>query len=140
MATQSVSDVMTLNPRTFPADATVREAAEEMRLSSIGDVLVEDDGEICGIVTDRDIVIRCIAGGGDPNTDTLGSICSRQIATLAPTDAVDAAVELMRSKGIRRIPVVEQGMPVGIVSLGDLAVERDPRSALGGISAAAPNQ
>ena len=140
MASNCVSDVMSINPLAFPSDATVREAAEEMRLGSIGDVLVEEDGEIRGIVTDRDIVIRCIAGGGDPDTLTLGSICSRDIATLSPSDGVDAAIELMKVRGVRRIPVVEEGVPVGILSLGDLAVDQEPRSALGSISAAAPNR
>lgn len=137
---QTIGDVMTANPRTFSTDATIREAAEEMRLSSIGAVVVEEDGEICGILTDRDIVVRCIAAGGDPGQDTIGPICSREITTLTPNDDVDRAIAVMREKGIRRIPVVENGKPVGMVSLGDLALERDPRSALGGISAAAPNQ
>jgi CBS domain-containing protein len=64
---------------------------------------------------------------------------SRAWAAVTPTDSIKQAVQLMRSKAIRRLPVVEGGQPVGIVSLGDLAVERDPGSALGDISAAPPN-
>jgi CBS domain-containing protein len=66
-------------------------------------------------------------------------VCSAELATLAPEDTVDEAVRLMRQKAVRRLPVVEAGRPVGIVSLGDLAVEREPESALGDISAAPPN-
>jgi CBS domain-containing protein len=61
------------------------------------------------------------------------------MTTLTPTDTVEDAVRLMRDKAIRRLPVVEKGKPVGIVSLGDLAVTQDPHSALGNISAASPN-
>jgi CBS domain-containing protein len=59
---------------------------------------------------------------------------------LSPTDSVEEAVALMRDKSVRRLPVVEHGHPVGIVSLGDLAIEKDPHSALGDISAAPPNR
>jgi CBS domain-containing protein len=69
----------------------------------------------------------------------LGDICSREPTALAPTDTVEEAVRLMRDKAIRRLPVVEDRTPVGIVSLGDLAVEQDPDSVLGNISAAPPN-
>src|SRR4030095_10653990 len=69
-----------------------------------------------------------------------GLLCaaSRAWAAVTPTDSIEQAVQLMRSKAIRRLPVVEGGQPVGIVSLGDLAVERDPGSALGDISAVPP--
>jgi CBS domain-containing protein len=123
----------------MPMTSTVAEAARKMRDADIGDVIVLDDGQLRGIVTDRDIVIRAIADGRDPATVKLGDICSRDLTTLSPTDTVDDAVRLMRDKAIRRLPVVEQGKPVGIVSLGDLAVSQDPHSALGNISAAAPN-
>jgi CBS domain-containing protein len=69
----------------------------------------------------------------------LGDICSRELTVLSPTDAVETAVELMREKAIRRLPVVENGTAIGIVSLGDLALAQDPRSALSDISAAPPN-
>jgi CBS domain-containing protein len=100
---------------------------------------VEKNGALCGIVTDRDIVVRCVAEGGDCDEMTLASICSPHLATLSPNDQIGNAIELMRKKAIRRIPVVEDGKAVGILSLGDLALERDPKSALGGISAAAAN-
>jgi len=137
---QLVRDVMTPNPVTLPATASLVEAALAMRDFDMGDVLVLDNGQVCGIVTDRDIVVRGIAAGNYPATVTLGEICSRDLTTLSATDRVEDAVSLMREKAIRRLPVVEGGKPVGIVSLGDLAVERDPHSALSDISAAPPNR
>ena len=137
---QLVRDVMTPNPVALQATSSLVEAALAMRDFDVGDVLVLDDGQICGIVTDRDIVVRGIAGGNYPATVKLGEICSRELTTLSPTDSVEDAVNLMRQKAIRRLPVVENGRPVGILSLGDLALEKDPHSALGDISAAPPNR
>ena len=137
---QLVRDVMTPNPVALQATSSLVEAALAMRDFDVGDVLVLDDGQICGIVTDRDIVVRGIAGGNYPATVKLGEICSRELTTLSPTDSVENAVSLMRQKAIRRLPVVEHGQPVGILSLGDLALEKDPHSALGNISAAPPNR
>ena len=104
------------------------------------DVIVLDNGQICGIVTDRDIPIRGVAEGRNISSLTLGDIRSRQLTTLSPTDSIDDAVLLMREKALRRLPVVEGGKPVGIVSLGDLAVTQDPHSALGNISSAPANR
>jgi CBS domain-containing protein len=137
---QLVRDVMTPNPVALSSTVSLVEAALVMRDSDVGNVLVLDDGQVRGIVTDRDIVIRGIAGGNYPSTVTLGEICSRDLSTLSPTDSVEEAVSLMREKAIRRLPVVDRGKPVGIVSLGDLALEKDPHSALGNISAAPPNR
>jgi CBS domain-containing protein len=135
-----VQDIMTPNPVVLPVTASLIDTAMAMRDADVGAVVVLEDGQICGIVTDRDLVIRGIAGGNYPSTVTLGEICSRDLTTLAPTDSVEDAVRLMREKAIRRLPVVEHGKPVGIVSLGDLAIEKDPHSALGDISAAPPNR
>jgi len=111
-----------------------------MRDADIGNVIVTDNGHICGIVTDRDITIRGVAEARNIASLTLGDICSRELTTLSPQDSVEDAVRLMREKAIRRLPVVEGGKPIGVVSLGDLAVTQDHRSALGNISAAAPNR
>jgi len=137
---QKISELMTRNPVTMPATASILEAARAMRDSDIGAVVVLDNGKVYGIATDRDIVVRAIAQRHDPATTKLRDICSHDLTTLAPTDTVEHAVEVMRDKTIRRLPVVENGRPVGIVSLGDLAVERDPDSALGNISAAPANR
>ena len=109
-----------------------------MRDENIGAVVVEEDGKFCGIVTDRDIVVRALASGHDGKAD-LGSVCSKEITALSVEHTDEDAVELMRAKSIRRLPVMENGRVVGIVSLGDLAIERDPRSVLAGISSAPAN-
>ena len=137
---QSIRDVMTAHPVTLQATASVVDAARAMRDSDIGDVIVVENGRICGIVTDRDIAVRGVAEGRNISTLTLGDICSRQLTTLSPTDSVEDAVLLMREKALRRLPVVEGGKPVGIVSLGDLAVTQDLHSTLGNISAAPANR
>jgi CBS domain-containing protein len=136
---QIVNEVMTRAPRTIEATDTVREAARIMDEAAVGAIIVEKDGQLCGILTDRDIVVRCVAKGSNPDDMTAGAVCSEHLATLSVRDTVDNAIALMAKKAIRRIPVVDNGRAVGIVSLGDLAQNRDPKSALGGISAAAPN-
>jgi CBS domain-containing protein len=138
--TTTVSDVMTTNLVKLDADATVLDAARRMRDSAIGDVLVTDDGKLRGIVTDRDLVVRCLADEKDANRVHLGELLSSDLITLSPDDGFDDAVQLMNDHAVRRLPVVKGEEVVGIVSIGDLAVERDRQSALGGISAAPPNQ
>lgn len=139
--TTTVKDLMTTNPTTLGEDDTALEAARMMRDSAIGDVLVTTgSGELCGIVTDRDIVVRCLAEDRDPSTTKLGSLCSKTLATLSPDAGAEDAVKLMEQRAIRRLPVVDGDRPVGILSIGDLAVERDRRSALGEISAAPPSR
>jgi CBS domain-containing protein len=136
---QSIREVMTPTPVACAATATVAEAARFMRDGDVGDVLVERDGAVCGIVTDRDLVVRAIADGRDPNEVTLAEVCSAELTALSPTDSVEDAIRLMREKALRRLPVLDDGTAVGIVSIGDLAEERDPDSALADISAAPPN-
>jgi CBS domain-containing protein len=134
-----IRDVMTPAPILLSERQTAADAARMMKECDVGDVLVcGDDGRLFGIVTDRDLVVRCLADERDGNT-TLREICSTDVSTLAPDASIDDAVSLMRSCAVRRIPVVENGDLVGIVSLGDLAQERDPNSALGRISSAPAN-
>ena len=136
---QRIHDVMTPHPVTLPGTASVQEAARTMREQAIGDVIVMENQQVCGIVTDRDIVVRAVAEARDPAATTLDDICSHTLTTVSPEDSLEQAVHLMRAKAIRRLPVVEDGWAVGMVSLGDLAVAREPDSALGEISAAPPN-
>ena len=135
---QSIRDVMTSNPRTLEAGATAVDAARAMRDEDVGAVIVTEGDEIRGIVTDRDITVRLVADGKDPK-GTVGSMCTSDVVTVTPDDSVDDAIRIMSDKAIRRLPVVEKGRPVGIVSIGDLAVEGDGERALAHISAAPPN-
>jgi signal-transduction protein with cAMP-binding, CBS, and nucleotidyltransferase domain len=136
---QTVEEVMTPTPRTVEADKSVESAAQLMAEADVGAVVVTKADEIRGILTDRDIVVRCIAQGGDCSSTSVGSICSEHVAQLSSKDTVDKAIALMAEKAIRRVPVVDAGRIVGILSLGDLALHRDPDSALASISAAPPN-
>ena len=137
---ERLREVMTAAPRCLSPTDTVGEAARMMRDENIGDVLVCVDDRLTGIVTDRDLVVRALAEqAGDPRQTRLGDIASKELVMLSPDDSVEEAVALMRGHAIRRIPVCENGRPVGVVALGDLAVERDWDSALADISAAPAN-
>ena len=136
---QTVREVMTENVVTLQGSAPLTDAARRMKDADIGDVIVMADGEMCGMVTDRDIVVRAIAQGRDPQSTTLDEICTHQLATVGPDDSVDQAIQIIRERAVRRVPVVEGGRPVGIISIGDLAIERDHDSALADISAAEGN-
>lgn len=131
---QQVKEVMTERPITLDRDTSLAEAARLMRDQGIGDVIVVEGEDAEGIVTDRDIVIRGVAEGADPNTTRLGQVISAELVSVAPDDPVERAIELMREKAVRRLPVLEGGKPVGVVSLGDLAIRRDVDSVLADIS------
>ncbi len=131
---QQVKDVMTEGPITLDRDASLVEAARLMRDRGIGDVIVVEGEDAEGIVTDRDIVIRAIAEGANPNTTRLGQVVTSDLTSVAPEDSVERAIELMREKTVRRLPVLDGGKPVGVVSLGDLAIQQDAGSILAEIS------
>jgi CBS domain-containing protein len=138
MAT-TVEEIMTRDPRTVSASDTIADAARVMNESDIGDVIVVDGEQIKCIVTDRDIVVRAIAEGRDPSSTSVSDVCTPSLETIEPDASVDDALRKMREADIRRLPVVRDGRPVGIISLGDLAVEREPDSTLADISAASPD-
>jgi CBS domain-containing protein len=136
---ETVGTVMTRDPKVLESNAPLTDAARVMRDADIGDVIVIEGGSVCGIATDRDIVVRGIASGKDPSTTRLDEICSRDVTTVSSDTPVGEAVRLMRDRAIRRLPVVDGDQPVGVISLGDLAMERDPSSALADISEAPPS-
>lgn len=131
-----------MSPRVvvIPAAATVREAARLMALNDIGDVVVvDDDRHPIGIVTDRDLVVRAIAA--DRGLDVaVHDVMTATLLTVRSDSMLDAVVRLMLDATVRRLPVVDDGHLVGVVSLGDLARHRDPGSALAAISASAPGR
>ncbi len=136
---QQVKELMTERPVTLDRDASLAEAARLMRDRGIGDVIVVDGEDAEGIVTDRDIVIRGVAEGADPETTRLGQVVSPELVSVAPDDPVERAIQLMREKAVRRLPVLEGGKPVGVLSLGDLAVAREGDSVLADISEEPPD-
>jgi CBS domain-containing protein len=137
----TVQDIMTTELTTVPMSAPIEQAARLMRDEDIGDVIViNDDGGLVGLVTDRDITIRATADGRDPSGTTVREICSSDLVTARPGADVSEVAELMRSQAVRRIPVVDGDRPVGIISLGDLAVDREPDSTLAEISTEDPDR
>jgi CBS domain-containing protein len=137
---RTVEEIMTHDPRTVDADASVVDAAREMRDGDVGDVIVTRGGRVSGIVTDRDIAIRAVAEGRAPESTPVREVATEDVRALEPSQSIDEAVQAMREHDIRRLPVVDGGRPVGILSLGDLAVERDPESVLADISTGSPDQ
>jgi CBS domain-containing protein len=135
----TVEEIMTRDPRTVEIGDSLVDAAREMRDADIGNVIVTDGGRVAGIVTDRDIVVRAIADGRDPQSTTVGDVCSSSPRTLEAGDSVEAAAQAMGENGIRRLPVVSDGGLVGVLSLGDLAQDGDAGQQLADISAASPN-
>jgi CBS domain-containing protein len=137
---KTVREVMTSDPRTVQSNDTVLDAASLMRAEGFGVAIVLDNGNIRGLLTDRDIVVRAVAAGRDPSQTKVADVASEEISTVTPDQELSEVVRLMGDKHVRRLPVVEDGKPVGIVSMGDLTIERDLSWALADISAAPPNE
>jgi len=131
---------MNTSPTTLPGYETVTAAARLMEAENVGDIVVLDNHTIRGLVTDRDIAVRAVARGLDPKDTHLEEICSDEPITVESSMSLNKAADVMREHAIRRLPVVDDGTLVGIVSLGDVAVRQDPDSPLGEISAAPPNR
>ena len=125
----NIRDVMTPNPRTVSSTDSIQTAARIMRDTDTGAVPVVDDGRPVGIVTDRDIVIRAVADGGQLS-QTIGDIVTGSVICATPEMSTREASALMSEHQVRRLPVVENERLVGIVSIGDLAVKegRDSRT------------
>jgi CBS domain-containing protein len=135
--TRKVRDIMSAAPVCMAATESVSAAAMAMKERGIGTVLVVSGGRLEGLVTDRDITIRVLAENRDPATTRLGDICTSELAVLRPDDDIKHADRLVRERAVRRLPVIADGVPVGVVSIGDLALDRDGRSAVSEISAIA---
>ena len=137
---QTVKAVMTTTVVYLPSETTIAEVARTMREQDIGDVVVADGPSLAGMVTDRDLVVRAVAEGKDPEATTVGEVMTRELVTVRPEDTIQQAALLMRDRAVRRLLVCDddQGL-VGVVSIGDLAERIDPESVLGGISSAEPN-
>jgi CBS domain-containing protein len=136
---QSIREVMTADPRTVEAGASITDAAREMRDGDVGSVVVVENGAVAGVITDRDIVVRVVADGTDPGAAKVRDAATLSPVTLTVDQSVEDAISTMRDQDIRRVVVVQGGRPAGIVSLGDLAIERDTGSALADIASEPPN-
>jgi CBS domain-containing protein len=117
----SIKEVMTRDVRACEPNATVAAAAKVMAQEDVGPVPIVEDGRLVGIVTDRDIVVRVVAEGRDPNATTVKEIASTDLVTVSPGDDLDEALKLLAERQVRRLPVVEGDRLVGIVAQADVA-------------------
>lgn len=119
-----IQDVMTRDPSCVTPDATVREAAQLMKREDIGVVpVIDSQGSktLVGVITDRDIAIRCVADGNDGTARVRDCMTANKIATCRESDDVDRAMDAMRTEQVRRVPIVdERGALVGIVAQADI--------------------
>ena len=120
-----VRDIMTTDVATATPETTLEDIATMMRDEDTGAIPVLDDDELVGIITDRDIVIRCIAEGKDPVETTVEDVLSEGLETIEPESNIEEARELMSRRQVRRLPVVEGGQLIGMLSIGDIAVKSD---------------
>src|SRR3984885_10131009 len=133
-----VSDIMTPAPDGVYYSQTIGETARIMRDTQVGAVLVVNDGALSGMVTDRDLVLRGLAEGEGPDSP-VGPLCSGDLIGVAADADLYQAEQLMREHAVRRLPVINEGQVVGIVSMGDLALTADADSPLAAVSRAQPN-
>jgi CBS domain-containing protein len=117
-----VRDVMTPGPIGVDYYRSIGDAARIMRDWSIGAVLVVNDQALYGLVTDRDLVVRAVAESKGPD-EPVGPLSSRDLIAVHADDDTAVAVRLMREHAVRRLPVIADGVPVGVVSIGDLALD-----------------
>ncbi len=119
---KNIRDAMTSNPRGVDTSTTVVEAARLMKSEDVGPLPVVEGERLVGMVTDRDIVLRVVAEGKDPQSSTVGEIASRDLVTVDPQQDLDEALRLMAQHQVRRLPVVEEdGRLVGILAQADIA-------------------
>ena len=133
-----VRDVMTPGPIGVDYNSSIGEAARTMRDWGVGAVLVVHDQALYGLVTDRDLVVRAVAeskGADEP----VGPLSSPDLIGVRADEDIAEAIKLMRENAVRRLPVVDAGQVAGMISLGDLAMEDDPASALAGLSQPRPS-
>ncbi|HEY1823970.1 MAG TPA: CBS domain-containing protein [Trebonia sp.] len=136
--TGKVQDIMTPAPVGVYYTQTIGETARIMRDTQVGAVLVVNDGALSGMVTDRDLVLRGLAEGEGPDSP-VGPLCSGDLVGVAADADLYQAEQLMREHAVRRLPVINEGQVVGIVSMGDLALTADADSPLAAVSRAQPN-
>jgi CBS domain-containing protein len=121
---QSIREIMTANPSTIEPGNSVVDAARIMKQEDAGVVPVTENGRLTGMVTDRDIAIRVVAEGKDPQSTTVREVASTDLVTVDPQQDLDEALRLMAQHQVRRLPVVEEdGRLVGVVAQADVARE-----------------
>jgi CBS domain-containing protein len=118
----NIREVMTSDPRTVSSGSTIAEAARLMRDEDTGVVPIVDGERLAGVITDRDIAVKVVADGGDPQSTKVDEVASKDLVTIDPEQSLDEALRLMAQHQVRRLPVTEEdGRLVGIVSQADVA-------------------
>jgi CBS domain-containing protein len=125
---KTVRELMTDNPCSIDADKSVAYAAKMMRDEDVGLAPIVEGDRLVGTLTDRDVAIRVVAEGRDPESTTAREVASTAVVTVDPQQDLDEALRLMAQHQVRRLPVVEEdGRLVGIVAQADVARHGDDR-------------
>jgi CBS domain-containing protein len=120
MTSRKVSDVIKgQNILVLPKGATVRAASREMANKSVGSVMVVENGKLVGIFTERDALFRVLANALDPDITELGSVMTPEVTTIGAGQPLLHALHLMHDNGFRHVPVVKDGVPLGMISIRD---------------------
>ena len=123
-------EIMTEGADCARADETLADAARKMRDLGVGALpICGADDRLQGVVTDRDIVVRCVAEGGDPSSMPVSDLAEGKPVTIGADDPVDEALRTMIEHGVRRLPVIDGERLVGMVSQADVARETSPEQA-----------
>lgn len=134
----NISEIMTKSPVSVKSSDTVEKAATLMKEHDIGAIPVWENNTVLGMITDRDITLKSVAGGKDAKNQKISEVMTSSVVTGNPNMSLDEASKLMSQNQIRRLPIVDNNNLVGIVALGDLATENKSDqmagSALSGIS------
>ena len=120
-----IQDIMTRSVISIDPNESVEIAARTMARYNIGALPVCKNSKLCGVLTDRDIVTRCLAANRQPADTQVRQIMTEQVATVAPDTQTGVAAHLMGRLQVRRLPVVENGKLCGMVSLGDMALREE---------------
>lgn len=127
MNTMQVSDIMAKDVTTIREEETLRVAAQRIAQSDVGALpIVDANNNVKGVLTDRDIVVQAVARGRDLDTTTARDLEQPQVLTLAPADSLEHAADVMAEHQVRRLPVVDGGKVVGMVSQADVAKTAHP--------------
>ena len=125
---QSIRDIMTSNPCTIDAEKSVAYAAKMMKEEDVGLAPIVEGEKLVGMLTDRDIAIRVVAEGRDPDQVKVREVASKEVVTIDPQQDLDEALRIMAKHQVRRLPVVEEdGKLVGVVAQADIAREGDDK-------------
>ena len=114
-------DIMTSGADFVPSDATVLDAAKKIASDNVGSLPICDNGKLKGMITDRDIVVKVLAKGGDPGTTKVIDLVQGEVVTIGADDSVETALQTMSKHQVRRLPVIDGTDLVGMVSQADVA-------------------